>query len=210
MIQMSQENINNAMNWFLQIEGIVAAAVADNAGTILYTTDNWDISGDFQNIKRAWGGAQAVTAMNTKFSVLQREDMRFVATNFGGAGHLIAVKTQDETPHYLFAFLSKEADARSLVMEAQRACDMIFGVAAPVGDDFGGGAAMGGGFGAGAAAAAPSIDPTVKANVDTFLAWIKDRNGFAAYIKYYLDMNDSTKIYQLAGIYEKFKKVFGF
>jgi hypothetical protein len=209
---MSQEKINAAMSWFLQIEGIVAAAVADNSGTILYTTDNWDISGDFQNIKRAWGGAQAVTAMNTKFSVLQREDMRFVATNFGGAGHLVAVKTQEEPAHYVFAFLSKEADARSLVMEAQRAIDMIFGAAAPGGGDFGGvgdGAAMGGGYG-GAATAAPGIDPTVKANVDTFLSWIKDPNGFPAYIKYYLDMNDSTKIYQLAGIYDKFKRVFGF
>lgn len=89
---MSQESINNAMNWFLAIDGVIAAAVTDNSGTFLYSTDNWDISGDFNNIKRAWGGAQAVTAMETKFSVLQREDMRFVATNFGGAGHLIAVK----------------------------------------------------------------------------------------------------------------------
>ena len=91
-------------------------------------------------------------------------------------------------------------------MEAQRACDMIFWCSC----------SSRGYFAAWCqgevwwAAAAPGIDPNVKSTVDTFVQWIKDPNGFPAYIKYYLDMNDPNMLAQLANVYEQFKRVFGF
>ena len=54
------------------------------------------------------------------------------------------------------------------------------------------------------------IDLTLKQEIDNFLVWIKNPEGLAAYIDYYVNLNDQGKIAQLAQIYNKFRQIFNF
>jgi hypothetical protein len=55
-----------------------------------------------------------------------------------------------------------------------------------------------------------SVDPALKAEIDAFLSWIKDPNGLAGYIAYYLQNNDTYTISRLAEIYNEFRRIFNF
>jgi hypothetical protein len=52
------------------------------------------------------------------------------------------------------------------------------------------------------------IDPNLEIEVETFLEWIKDPEGLAGFIKYYLRENDSEMISRLSRIYQQFYKTF--
>ncbi len=211
---MVEEQINEAAEWLMGHENVVAMAITSEDNEIYYTTDNWDISEDVRKIREVWKKrGQFVKTMGVKFSILQNEETRFVSTNFGKQGSLVAVATAKEPRYYVWAFISPDGDARAMTMETQRAADMIYGYEnVDVQEDIaaGGGGGGGGAAAGGAAAQAPSIDPQLKENIDAFLEWIRDPNGLAGYIRYYIDNDDQEVISRLAQVYAKFQQVFGF
>ena len=54
----------------------------------------------------------------------------------------------------------------------------------------------------------PSIDPYLKAELDSFLGWIKDPQGLPYYLDYALQENDPYRISQLAAIYRELYRIF--
>ncbi|MHA1783345.1 MAG: hypothetical protein ACTSUL_07955, partial [Promethearchaeota archaeon] len=53
------------------------------------------------------------------------------------------------------------------------------------------------------------IDPMLKGEIQSFLEWIKDQNGLAGYVNYYLQQNNSQIISELARIYYELREIFG-
>ena len=63
--------------------------------------------------------------------------------------------------------------------------------------------------GPGAAAAAASVDPQLKGEIQGFLDWIKDSEGLSGYINYYLQQNNAQIISELSKIYAELRQIFG-
>ncbi len=192
---------------------IIAAAVIKGR-EIIYTTDNWDISGDIDRIVTSWTGqnAQFIMVSGVKYSMLQMETERLVAISLKGEGSICAAKDDE---HKLICYLQPDGDARGAIMDVQRTVGSM-STQGPYLDDssqMGQKAAqMGGAASTGASSsvgAGPSVDPQLKGEIQSFLDWIKDSEGLAGYINYYLQQNNAQIISELSKIYNELRQIFG-
>ena len=60
-----------------------------------------------------------------------------------------------------------------------------------------------------AAGGGGSVDPQLKGEIQALLDWIKDSEGLAGYIQYYLDQNNNQIISEMAKIYAELRQIFG-
>ncbi|MFX1380035.1 MAG: hypothetical protein ACFFA4_13175 [Promethearchaeota archaeon] len=192
---------------------IIAAAVIKGKD-IVYTTDNWDISGDVDRLISSWIGqnAQFIIVSGVKYSILQMETERLVAISLKGEGSICAAKDEE---HKLICYLQPDGDARGAIMDVQRAVGVMstqgpyMDNTAQLGQKE---AQMGGTTSTGvtsSVSAGPSIDPQLKGEIQSFLDWIKDSEGLAGYINYYLQQNNTQIISELSKIYNELRQIFG-
>ncbi|NVM36063.1 MAG: hypothetical protein HWN81_10740 [Candidatus Lokiarchaeota archaeon] len=185
---------------------IIAVAVIKGKD-IIYTTDNWDISGDVDRVVSSWIGqnAQFIIVSGVKYSILQMGTERLVAISLKGEGSICAAKDEE---HKLICYLQPDGDARGAIMDVQRAV----GTMSTQGPYMNDGAQMGGAESTGVAPSvgtSPSVDPQLKGEIQSFLEWIKDSEGLAGYINYYLQQNNSQIISELSKIYNELRQIFG-
>jgi hypothetical protein len=192
---------------------IIAAAVIKGK-QIIYTTDNWDISGDVDRLVSSWVGqnAQFIMVSGIKYSILQMEAERLVAISLKGEGSICAAKDDE---HKLICYLQPDGDARGAIMDVQRTVGSMSSQGpyldvhaqmgqkgAPMGDTSSSGSTSS--YGAG-----PTLDPQLKGEIQSFLDWIKDSEGLAGYINYYLQQNNAQIISELSKIYNELRQIFG-
>jgi len=198
----------------MQSDPNIIAAVVIKGKDIIYTTDNWDISGDVDRVVSSWTGqnAQFLMVSGVKYSVLQMETERLVAISLKGEGSICAAKDEE---HKLICYLQPDGDARGAIMDVQR----TVGVMSTQGPYMDAGVQMGqqttqmGGT-ASAGVTAPAgtvsnVDPQLKGEIQSFLDWIKDTEGLAGYINYYLQQNNIQIISELSKIYNELRQIFG-
>ena len=187
----------------------LCSAILDSSSSILYSTDNWDVSNDVKKIMAAWRSGSSrfvkISSWDMKFSVLQTSPVRFISTNFGKKGHLIGAATpekSDET-YYMLSFIGPEADdwMHGAYPSIARAVAMLVG-ASPLSEA--------GKIEIEPPKDSPNIDPQLKQNLEGFLQWIKDPQGLSGYISHYIEQNDMTIISKLAAIYNEFRRIFNF
>lgn len=192
---------------------IIAAAVIKNK-QVLYTTDNWDISGDVDRVLSSWvsQNAQFIMVSGVKYSILQMEPERLVAISLKGEGSICAAKDEE---HALICYLQPDGDARGAIMDVQRAVGSMssqgpyLNASAQMGQKV---SEMGGAASVGVSTsvdAEPSVDPQLKGEIQSFLDWIKDSEGLAGYINYYLQQNNTQIISELSKIYNELRQIFG-
>ncbi|MFX1501725.1 MAG: hypothetical protein ACFFDH_12235 [Promethearchaeota archaeon] len=187
---------------------IIAAAVIKGR-EIIYTTDNWDISADVDRVVSSWTGqnAQFIMISGVKYSVLQIEAERLVAMSYKGEGSIVAAKDDE---HKLIAYLDPDGYALGAAMDVQRALGALsskkpyLNSEAQLGQQQ---AQMGGATSAGYTT--PSVDPQLTGEIQSFLEWIKDSEGLAGYINYYLQQNNTQIISELSKIYNELRQIFG-
>jgi len=192
---------------------IIAAAVL-RGKEIIYTTDNWDISADIDRVISSWIGqsAQFLMISGVKYSVLQIEAERLVAMSYKGDGSIVAAKDDE---HKLIVYLDPDGYALGAAMEVQRSVGSMStqGSYLDSNAQLGGAATqMGGAASTGvapSASAGPSVDPQLKVEIQSFLDWIKDSEGLAGYINYYLQQNNAQIISELSKIYNELRVIFG-
>ncbi|MEE9376645.1 MAG: hypothetical protein V3V33_01250 [Candidatus Lokiarchaeia archaeon] len=197
---------------------VIAAAVVKGK-EIIYTTDNWDISADIGRIVSSWIGqsAQFIMVSGVKYSVLQMETERLVAMSYKGDGSIVASKDDE---HKLIVYLDPDGYAIGAAMDVQRAVGSMstqgpyLDSNAQIGQKEAqmDGAASTGAASTGAApspSAGPSVDPQLKGDIQAFLDWIKDSEGLAGYINYYLQQNNAQIISELSKIYNELRVIFG-
>jgi len=70
-------------------------AVVDRSGKLLHSSGKWDVKRDIKGVLSNWasGNAQFVTLNDIRYSILQMEPERFIATNRKNKGHLIGAST---------------------------------------------------------------------------------------------------------------------
>ena len=185
---------------------IIAAAVIQGK-QVIYTTDNWDISGDVDRVVSSWVGqnAQFIIVSGVKYSILQMEPERLVAISLKGEGSICAAKDEE---HKLICYLQPDGDARGAIMDVQRAVTSM----STQGPHMDASAQMGAAPSGGAQSsvgAVSSVDPQLKGEIQSFLDWIKDSEGLAGYINYYLQQNNAQIISELSKIYNELRQIFG-
>ena len=192
---------------------IIAAAVIKGK-EIIYTTDNWDISGDVDRIVSSWVGQNArfIMVSGVKYSTLQMEAERLVAISLKGEGSICAAKDEE---HKLICYLQPDGDARGVIMDVQRAVGTMstqgpyMDANAQIGQkasQMGGASTTGGTTAVGGG---PSINPQLQGEIKAFLDWIKDSEGLAGYVSYYLQQNNAQIISEISKIYNELRQIFG-
>jgi len=192
---------------------IIAAAVIKGK-EVIYTTDNWDISGDVDRVVSSWTGQNAhfIMVSGVKYSVLQIETERLVAISLKGEGSICAAKDEE---HKLICYLQPDGDARGAIMDVQRTVGSMStqGPYLDASAQMGQKAAQMGGTGStgvtSSVGVGPSVDPQLKGEIQSFLDWIKDSEGLAGYINYYLQQNNAQIISELSKIYNELRQIFG-
>ena len=189
----------------------VAAVIADASGKVMHSTDNWNVSKDISRVLSSWrmGNAQFVMVQDVKYSIIQMEPERLIATNFKRQGHLVGAAAPGGE-YYIIAYISPDAEGWNHVAypSVARAAAMMSGAAHTTGV-----AVASVSQSASLDAAQPgtsSVDPVLKGEIENFLSWIKDPQGLAGYIAYYLQNNDTYTISQLAEIYNEMRRIFNF
>ena len=193
---------------------IIAAAVIEGSNNIVFTTDNWDISGDIGRVVSSWNSlnAQFIMISGVKYSMLAQTPEGFTATSIRGEGHIVGAKDDERK---LIAYLEPDGNLLGAQMDVQRAVGEMStkGTYMDSGAQLGGkgaqmqGAASAGGGASGGGGA--SLDPQLKGEIQAFLDWIKDSEGLSGYIKYYIDQNNAQIITALAQIYSELRQIFG-
>ena len=187
---------------------IIAAAVLKGK-EIVYSTDNWDISADIGRVISSWVGqnAQFVMISGVKYSVLQCEPERLIATNIRGEGSIVCAKDEETK---IIVYLEPDGYAPAAAMDVQRALGTMSSKGPYIAENAQMGQkskTMGGTASAGVNTV--SVDPQLKGEIQAFLDWIKDAEGLAGYISYYLQQNNTQIISALSGIYSELRQIFG-
>ena len=182
---------------------IIAVAVLTGKSEIIYSTDNWDISADIGRVVSSWIGqnAQFIMVSGVKYSILQCEQERLVATSIRGEGSIVAAKDDE---YKLIAYLEPDGYAPGAAMDVQRTLSSMSSKTPYLQS----GTELGKSLPA-AASATPSVDPQLKGEIEAFLEWIKDADGLSGYINYYLQQNNDQIITELSKIYNELRQIFG-
>ena len=188
---------------------VIAVAIVEEKSKFVYSTDNWDITGDIDRVITSWTGqnAQFIMINNVKYSILQMTGERMTATSIRGQGHIVAAKDEERK---VIAYVEPDGDMRTAYPETAR-CLASLSSKGPYLDES---TQLGSASGQTSAAAptsavTSSIDPTLKAEIESFIQWIKDKDGLSGYINYYLQNNDANIISQLSAVYNELRQIFG-
>lgn len=185
--------------------GVIAVAVIEGNNQIAYSTDNWDISADVSRIASSWASmkAQFIMVSGVKYSMLQCTIERIVATSIRGEGHIVGAKDDERK---VIAYVEPDGNMNTAYVEAARALSAMSSKStyldanAQLGKDVPPAASAGGGA---------KVDPQLKSEIQAFLDWIKDTDGLAGYINYYLQQNNGQIISELSKIYSELRSIFG-
>jgi hypothetical protein len=188
----------------MQTDPNIIAATVIKGRDVVYSTDNWDISGDVGRFVSSWVGqnAQFVIVSGVKYSILQCEQERLVAISMKGEGSICAAKDDE---HKIICYLEPDGDARGAIMDVQR----VLGFISSKSPYMEGNAQLGANRGTASPTGASNIDPQLKSEVQSFLDWIKDGEGLSGYINYYLKQNNAPIISELSKIYAELRQIFG-
>jgi len=186
--------------------------VVSNKAKILYSTGKWNVSKDVKGVLASWGSgnAQFVNMNHIRYSVLQMQPERFIATNRQKKGHLVGSSIPG-TDVYIIARIKHKAKnwmhmaypaiARAAAMMRKGSKSQFSETEVDDSDD-------NDLTDISSRLAQPSVDPYLKAEVEGFLEWIKNPQGLNSYLLQSLQENDPYRISKLAEIYNELYRIF--
>jgi hypothetical protein len=195
--------------------------VVDKGGKVLYSTGKWDVKKDIKGVLANWasGNAQFVTLDGIRYSILQMEPERFIATNRKKEGHLIGATSPDGKLYFIahikpkakgWFHMAYPAVARAAAMIKKKSESQFIKTKMDLSDvsdtnivestvDYSAYNKI---------AQKPLIEPSLKAEIEGFLQWVNNPQGLAAYISNTLQQNDLYRISKLAELYNEFYHIF--
>lgn len=187
----------------MQSEPNIIAIAVIQGKEIIYSTDNWDISDDVGRVVSSWASmnAQFVMISGVKYSLLQCTNERLVATSIRGEGHIVGAKNDE---YKVIVYVEPDGNMSAAYMDTAR-CLSSMSASRPYLDN----SAQMGKAGPLTASTVADIDPQLKSEIQAFLDWIKDAEGLAGYISYYIQQNNTQVISELSKIYSELRQIFG-
>ncbi|MHA2036404.1 MAG: hypothetical protein ACW972_08130 [Promethearchaeota archaeon] len=209
--------VNNLQKHYPDASKVV---VVDKQGKTLFSSGKWEVKKDIKEVIANWaeGNAQFVTLNGIKFSILQMEPERFVATNRKNKGHLIGATTPDGTMSFI-AYIKPKAKgwfhmaypavARAAAMIKKGVESKFIETEIDLSDvNESNIVESSNTYASSALIQKPLIDPSLKAEIDGFLQWVNNPQGLSGYVSYVIQQNDTYRISQLAEIYNEFYQIF--
>lgn len=185
-------------------------------GKRVFNTKGFDIYKYMKSIIAIWqsGQGQSVSVSGIKYSILQCAPERFIATNRHKKGHLIGATTPDRSTYLLAHVKPKAKDwfhaaypivARAAAMMQDGSFEDSFApkmevVRKPSSNT---GESVDNSY----SPQTPQIDLVLKAELESFLQWVKNPNGLQGYITQALQANDTVLISKLGQIYQELYKI---
>lgn len=159
---------------------IYAVAIIEENNEIVYSTDNWDISTDIENVCLCWDymNAPIINISGVKYTILECETDSMVATSIQGQGHIVGCKDNERR---IITYIEPNGDRKAAIVEISRILANM-NSRTPYMEE-------------------PYLNPELKRDIKNFLDWIKNPYGLSTYIKYYLQKNNTHVISELAKIY---------
>lgn len=196
-------------------------AVVDRQGKVLHSSGKWDVKRDIKGVLSNWasGNAQFVTLDGIRYSILQMEPERFIATNRKKMGHLVGASTPDGKTLFIahikpkakgWFHMAYPALARAAAMMNKKSESTFIESKVDL-SDVGENNIVENQAGYNSSSVLmqrPSIDPALKTEIEGFLHWINNPSGLGGYIAYALQQNNIQQISQLAELYNEFYKIF--
>lgn len=196
-------------------------AVVERSGKLLHSRGKWDVKRDIKDVITNWnnGNAQFVTLDGIRYSILQMEPERFIATNRKNKGHLIGASTPDGNTLFIahikpktkgWFHMAYPAVARAAAMVTKKSESQFIETDVDLSNvsETNVVESSTGYNSSSVLVQQSSIDSSLKAEIDGFLQWINNPQGLAGYISYVLQQNDNYKISQLAQLYNEFYDIF--
>ena len=94
------DDYERVVNNLLEImPSIYAVAIIEENNEIVYSTDNWDISTDVENVCLCWDymNAPIIYVSGVKYTILECEIDSMVATSIQGQGHIVGCKDNERS-----------------------------------------------------------------------------------------------------------------
>ena len=196
-------------------------AVVNRTGKVLHSSGKWDVKRDIKGVLANWtsGTAQFVTLDGIRYSVLQMEPERFIATNRKNKGHLIGASAPDGNTLFIvhikpkakgWSHMAYPAVARAVALMKKKSDSKFIETKV----DLSGVSETNlvetttGYNSSSVLVQQPSIEPSLKAEIEGFLQWIKNPQGLGAYIAYTLQQKNTQQISKLAELYNEFYQIF--
>ncbi len=190
---------------------IIAAVVARINGDVVHISSNWSL--DPEDIRLCidkWQKRSQFTKLqDRKYSLLMNTAEYFSGVNYKARDFLVgAVSPEGEGErYYVLGYAPSGTDGRSAYVDLVRAANRMKESGSYLDES-----AELGKYDTNEVAQQSSgaVQSELKSEVDGFLDWIKNPEGFSAYIQYYLDQDDAEVIAKIAKAYNDFRSVFGF
>ncbi len=204
MVNASKNFESLVKNLLKLVPDIYAVAIIEKYNTIAYSTDNWDISDDIDDVCSSWDTmrAQYIVISGIKYIIIECEIDTLVATSIQNLGNIVACK--DEV-RKIIAYVKPEGNVKSAIVEVSRLLQkmnfkkIISQKEVQIGKLY---TKMDN-------KKPNSVDPQLKAEIESLVAWCKNPNGLQAYIKYFLQKENTQIISELARIYYELRQIFG-
>ena len=204
MVNMPLDYKSLVWNLMQLVPEILTVAIVERQNEIAYSTDNWNISADIQNVCSSWDSMKApfVVVSGKKYTMLQCEIDIMVATSLQEKGYIVGCKDKERR---IITYITPEGDTKAAIIEISRTLAEMSSKESPADQHDQ------------PVSTHPIteqkkisiIDPQLKNEIELFNDWIKKPDGLQSYINYYLQQNNSHIISELARIYNKLKTIFG-
>ena len=190
---------------------IIAAVVARRSGEIVHISSNWDLDpADVQQCIDKWQKRSQFTKLqDRKYSLLMNTEEYFSGVNYKERDFLVGAVSPEENGqrYFVLGYAPSGTDGRSAYVDLVRAANRMKESGSYMND----GEKMGKYDSSDVAqGASGGVQSELHEEINGFLEWIKNPEGFAAYIQYYLDQDDAAVIAKIAQAYNDFRRVFGF
>ena len=196
-------------------------AVVDRSGKILHSRGKWDVKRDIKGVLANWtnGNANFVTLDGIRYSILQMEPERFIATNRKNKGHLIGASNPEGDTFFIahikpkakgWFHMAYPAVARAAAMMNKKSVSKFIETKVDLSrvsetnvvetpTVYNSSSVL---------VQQPSIETSLKTDIEGFLQWINNPQGLAGYISYALQQNNTQQISKLAELYNEFYQIF--
>lgn len=191
---------------------IIAAVVARRNGEIVHISSNWNLDpADVKQCVDKWQKKSQFTKLqDRKYSLLMNTDEYFSGVNYKARDFLVGAVSPDDGSerYYVLGYAPSGTDGRSAYVDLVRAANKMKESGSYIAD----GQEMGKYDSSEVATEASSggVQSDLQEEINGFLEWIKNPEGFSAYVQYYLDQNDPEVLAKIAKAYNDFRAVFGF
>ncbi|MHA1341971.1 MAG: profilin family protein [Promethearchaeota archaeon] len=119
-------SVNQVVDELLNEEpNVGAVAVIKSDGSIIFQTENWDLSSDVQSVLNAPKGGTSINLLGIKYMIVENTPERIIGTNVTGKGHVIIAPFKGG---FLVTYILPQVGPRDVLFNVQQSAQKLNGL----------------------------------------------------------------------------------